>query len=246
MRLGVNIDHTATLREARGTTYPDPVVAALLAEYAGCNSIVAHLREDRRHIKERDIVLIKKTVKVPFNLEMSINRDIVNFALGIVPNQATLVPERRKELTTEGGLDLSKKTLLIERVVSRLKSKGITVSLFIDPIKRQIGLAKRIGAEVIEINTGRFSNAKTALQRKSILSRIKDAVNYAKDKGLVVAAGHGLDYDNIKDILKIKGIEELNIGHSIISRSLFVGIVGAVEEMLDLISKSSQIIQKKR
>jgi len=237
MHLGVNVDHTATLREARGTDYPDPVVAALLAEYAGCNSIVVHLREDRRHIKERDVVLIRKAAKVPLNLEMSINKDIVNFALGILPHQATLVPERRQELTTEGGLDLSKKTSSIEKVVGKLQSKGIRVSLFIDPVKRQIDLAMRIGVSIIEINTGKFSDAKTVLQKKHLLRKINDAARYAKANGLFVAAGHGLDYDNTKDILKIKEIQELNIGHSIISRSLFVGIVGAVEEMLDLINK---------
>ena len=237
MHLGVNVDHTATLREARGTGYPDPVVAALLAEYAGCSSIVVHLREDRRHIKERDVILIRKAAKVPLNLEMSINRDIVNFALGILPNQATLVPERRQELTTEGGLDLSKKTSSIKKVVSKLQSKGTRVSLFIDPVKRQIDLAMRIGAGIIEINTGKFSDAKTVAQKKRLLRKIKDAACYAKANGLFVAAGHGLNYDNTRDILKIKEIQELNIGHSIISRSLFVGIVGAVEEMLELINE---------
>jgi len=235
MHLGVNVDHTATLREARGTDYPDPVVAALLSEYAGCDSVVVHLREDRRHIKERDVVLIKKAAKVPLNLEMSINIDIVNFALAVMPNQATLVPERRQELTTEGGLDLRKKTSSIEKVISKLKSKGIKVSLFIGPFKQQIDLARRIGADIIEINTGRFSDAKTTSQKRRFANRIKDAARYAKSKGFFVAAGHGLNYGNTRDILKIKEIEELNIGHSIISRSLFIGIVGAVEEMLNLI-----------
>ena len=235
MRLGVNVDHAAMLREARGTNYPDPVVAALLAEYAGCSSIVVHLRKDRRHIKERDIVLIRKAVKIELNLEMSMDKDIVNFALAVLPDQATLVPERRQELTTEGGLDLTKKTSFVEKVINKLKSKGIKVSLFIDPVKRQIDLAKNIGAGIIEINTGRFSDAETASKKKKMLEKIGTAARHAKEKGIFVAAGHGLDYDNTRDILKIKEIQELNIGHSIMSRSLFIGIIGAVEEMIDLI-----------
>ncbi len=236
MKLGVNVDHVATLRQARGTVYPDPVVAALLAEYAGANSIVVHLREDRRHIKERDVIIIRKMIKIPLNLEMSVNKDIVNFALKIKPHQATLVPERRQELTTEGGIDLRKNYLRVREVVDRLKSQGIKVSLFIDPFKFQIDLAKKIGADIVEFNTGKFSEADNIFQRKKRQNKIKEAARYAKKKALFVAAGHGLDYDNVKEIVKIKEIEELNIGHSIICRSLFVGIVSAVEEMIDLIS----------
>jgi pyridoxine 5-phosphate synthase len=237
MKLGVNVDHTATLREARKTLYPDPVVAALCAEYAGCHSIVVHLREDRRHIKERDVILIKETIKIPLNLEMSINKDIVNFALKIKPHQATLVPERRQELTTEGGLNLVKNYRRIEKVVKKLKEKGIKVSLFIDPLKRQIERAKKMGVDIIEINTGKYSEAKKLKSIEKEWIKIKEAARCAKKCGLFVAAGHGLDYENVKKIVKIKEIEELNIGHSIISRSLFVGIVVAVEEMLSLLKK---------
>jgi len=234
MRLGVNVDHVATLRQARGTAYPSPAVAALLAEYAGCDSIVVHLREDRRHIKEKDVILIKKTINVSLNLEMSINQDVVDFALDLMPNQATLVPERRQELTTEGGIDLRENTSRIEKVVAKLKDKGIKVSLFINPVKCQVNLAGKIAADLIEFNTGKFSESKTTLQKRNTIGKLKQAVVYAGERGFLVAAGHGLDYDNVKDIVKIKGIEELNIGHSIISRAVFLGIVAAVEEMIDL------------
>ena len=237
MKLGVNIDHIATLREARGTAYPDPVVGALLSEYAGCSSIVAHLREDRRHIKERDILFIKKAIKVPFNMEMSVNKDIVDFALSIKPEQSTLVPERRRELTTEGGIDLTNcnNYKKVEKAVRSLKQGGIVVSLFIDPDKSQIAKAKKIGADLIEFNTGRYSEAKSAAEVKRELLKIKQAARFAKTLDFFVAAGHGLDYENVKEIVKIKEIEELNIGHSIICRSVFLGLVAAVEEMLKLI-----------
>ena len=237
MKLGVNVDHVATLREARGTVYPDPIVGALLAEYAGCDSIVMHLREDRRHIKERDIIFTKKALEIPFNLEMSVNKSIVDFALNLLPDYATLVPEKRQELTTEGGIDLKESYLKVSRAVGRLKSKGIKVSLFIDPLKRQIDLAKRIGADSIELNTGGFSESKTERGKKNLCLKIKEAAEYAKDKGFFVAAGHGLDYVNVKDIVKIRAIEELNIGHSIISRSIFLGLVTVVEEMITLIRR---------
>jgi len=238
MKLGVNIDHIATLREARGTLYPDPVVGALLCEYAGCSSVVAHLREDRRHIKERDILFVKKAIKVPFNMEMSINKDIVDFALKIKPEQSTLVPERRQELTTEGGIDVASKSNYkrVEKAVKTLQQEDIAVSLFIDPNKKQIEKAKKIGADLIEFNTGKYSEAKSASEVKRELLKVKQAAKFAKDLGFFVAAGHGLDYENVKAIVKIKEIEELNIGHSIICRSVFVGMVAAVEEMLELIS----------
>jgi len=237
MKLGVNVDHSATLREARCTHYPDPVVVALCAEYAGCDSIVVHLREDRRHIKERDVILIKEIIKIPLNLEMSVNKDIVEFALKLKPHQATLVPERRQELTTEGGLDLVKNYKKIERVVKRLKEKGIKVSLFIDPLKKQIELAKKMQADLVEINTGKYSEAKTKLQIEKEFKKIKEAAKFSKSYGFFVAAGHGLDYENVKKIVKIKEVEELNIGHSIICRALLVGIIPAVEEVLILLKK---------
>ncbi len=236
MRLGVNVDHVATLRQARGTLYPDPVVAAMLAEYGGANSIVVHLREDRRHIRERDVILIKEIIKIPLNLEMSVNKDIVKFVLGLRPYQATLVPERRQELTTEGGIDLRKDYSRIKKVVEELKSCGVRVSLFIDPLKVQVDLARKTAADMVELNTGRFSEEKNSAGRKRMRQRIKEVAHYAKTRGFFVAAGHGLDYENVKEIAALKDIEELNIGHSIVSRAVFVGMVGAVEEMLGLIS----------
>jgi pyridoxine 5-phosphate synthase len=235
MKLGVNIDHIATLRQARGTQYPDPAVGALLCEYAGANSIFAHLREDRRHIQERDIFLIRNVIRIPFNLEMSVNADIVNIALELDPYQATLVPEKRKELTTEGGIDLIKNYRRVERAVKYLQDKGIVVSLFIDPIKAQIEKAKILAVENVEINTGKYSEAKSLHKQKVELKKIKEVARYAKNLGFFVAAGHGLDYKNVKEIAKIKEIEELNIGHSIVCRSMFVGIAAAVEEMLSLV-----------
>jgi len=240
VNLGVNVDHVATLRNARGTTYPEPVIAALCAEYAGCSSIVVHVREDHRHIKERDACLIKQAIKIPLNLEMSVNKTIVSFALALKPKQATLVPERRQELTTEGGLDLIKNGLKIEKVSRQLKTAGIAVSLFVDPVKNQIKLARSMGVSLIEINTGKYSESKNSSGFKRQLSKIKEAVNFAKSQGFSVACGHGLDYENIKPIVKIKGITEFNIGHSIVCRSVFVGFPLAVEEMLGLIEKVSR------
>ncbi|MFA7677859.1 MAG: pyridoxine 5'-phosphate synthase [Candidatus Omnitrophota bacterium] len=240
MKLGVNVDHTATLRQARGTSYPDPAVAALLAEYSGCNSIVVHVREDRRHIKERDAVLIKQLIKIPLNLEMSINKSIVEFAFRLRPVQATLVPERRRELTTEGGLDLVKGYKRISSVVEGLRRVGIKVSLFIDPLGNQVKAAKKLGVQAVEFNTGKFSLAKTSLSQDKELSKVKKAAVLAKDSGLFVAAGHGLDYENVKKVLSVKEISELNIGHSIVSRAVFVGIASAVGEMISLLGSRSR------
>jgi len=239
MRLGVNVDHVATLREARRTFYPDPVIAALLCEYAKADSIVAHLREDRRHVKEKDILLIKELIRIPFNLEMSTNKDIVDFALNLKPYKVTLVPERRQELTTEGGLNLQDEKIYkkVEKVIKRLKEEKIRISLFVDPIIPVIKKAKKLEVEEVEINTGRYSEAKRASSVKKELEKIKKASLYAKELGLKVAAGHGLNYDNVKEIVKIKEIEELNIGHAIISHAVFVGIPEAVKEMLKLIKK---------
>jgi len=235
MKLGVNVDHVATLREARKTLYPDPVVAALMAEYSGCSSVVTHLREDRRHIKERDVLLIRDALSIPLNLEMSVDKNIVDFTVNIKPAQATLVPEKRQELTTEGGLDLLKNFKKVEKALTRLKKANIKVSLFIDPLKKQVKLAKSLGADSIEINTGKFSEAKTAISSKKELKKIKETAAYSKKQGFFVAAGHGIDYENVKQIVKIKEIEELNIGHSIISRSVLVGLVASIEEMLSLV-----------
>jgi pyridoxine 5-phosphate synthase len=237
MKLGVNVDHVATLRQARFTSYPDPVVAALLAEYGGCDSIVVHLREDRRHIQERDVLLIKRCITIPLNLEMSTSRDIVAIACRMKPQQATLVPERRRELTTEGGIDLRRNYKKVAEVIRKLQKAGIRVSLFVDPAGSQIKAAQTLGVDRIEINTGSFSEAKTASRRRAEIGKIKKAAAHARKNGLSLAAGHGLDYKNVKSIVNIKEIEELNIGHSIICRSLFIGIVAAVEEMSSLIKR---------
>lgn len=235
LKLGVNVDHAATLRNARGTVYPDPVVCAMLCEAAGADSIVMHLREDRRHIKERDLLLLKSAVKIPINLEMAASDDIVAFALKYKPFQATLVPERRQELTTEGGLDLVKNFKKIAKVTHRLQDKGIKVSLFIDPNLKQVDMAKIIGADNIEIHTGAFCDAVNKIQRAKELKKIVESVKAADDLEFFVAAGHGINYENVKDILKIKAIRELNIGHSIISRALYTGLPAAVKEMIELI-----------
>jgi len=236
MKLGINVDHVATLRQARdNTVYPDPVVAALLAEYAGSDSIVVHLREDRRHIKERDVIFIKEAVKIPLNLEMSTSKDIVDFACKVIPQQATLVPEKRQELTTEGGVDLIKNNKKVSGVIKRLIKAGIRVSLFIDPAKKQIKAAKDLGVENIEINTGAFASSKTKVVLAKEIKKIKEAAKFGKNQGLFIAAGHGLDYENLGEIVKIREIEELNIGHSIICRSVFIGLTQAVEEMISLL-----------
>ncbi len=237
IKLGVNVDHIATLRQARGTMYPDPVVAALLAEYAGADSVVTHLREDRRHIQERDVFLIKKALQVPLNLEMSVNRGIVDFACNLKPYLATLVPERRQELTTEGGIDLIVSYKKVSKAVKRLKEAKIKVSLFIDPVKKQVKAAKDLGVDNIEFNTGRFSESKSPSAADKQIEKIKKAAILAKSLGFFVAAGHGLDYENIKKIIKVKEIKEYNIGHSIISRAVFIGLVSAIEEMKAFLKK---------
>ncbi|MFC1666809.1 pyridoxine 5'-phosphate synthase [Candidatus Omnitrophota bacterium] len=234
-KLGVNIDHVATLRQARGQKDPDPVWAASVCEKVGCDSIVAHLREDRRHINDADVKALTKRANIRFNLEMSINRDIVEVAKRLVPHQATLVPERREELTTEGGMSIAKHAKKIAGVVDGLKRKGIEVSVFIDPDKREIYAAKNIGVDIIEIHTGRYSLATTKASREREFKKIKDTTKYALSLGIVVNAGHGLNYDNTKKIARIKGMNELNIGHSIISRAVFTGLYKAVKDMKELV-----------
>ncbi len=233
--LGVNVDHVATLRQARGGSEPDPVWAASICERAGCDSIVAHLREDRRHMNDRDIRLLKRGLKTRFNLEMSINKEIVEIAKRVLPHQATLVPERREELTTEGGMSVIRYSTRIGRVVDSLRKKGIEVSIFIDPDIREICATKAIGVDVIEIHTGRYCLVRTEHSIKKEFQKIKEAVDYALSLGLVVNAGHGLDYKNVKRIARIKGLNELNIGHSIISSAVFTGLYKAVKEMKALI-----------
>lgn len=234
-KLGVNIDHIATLRQARRGNEPDPVQAALLCEKAGCNSIVAHLREDRRHINDNDVRRLKKEIRTVLNLEMSANEDIVEAAMKIKPFQATLVPEKRQEITTEGGLNVVSGIRKISGVVAALQSKGIKVSLFIDPENAQIEASAKTGARIIEIHTGRYANASETKQRERELRIISSAAEFALGLGLTINAGHGLNYENVSRVAAISGIEELNIGHSIMSRAVFAGIEDAVKDMIKLI-----------
>jgi pyridoxine 5-phosphate synthase len=235
VKLGVNIDHIATLRQARGESDPDPVMAARLCEQAGADSIVAHLREDRRHIQDRDIVLLRKTVKGRFNLEMSVNPGIVKVALAVKPDQATLVPERRQELTTEGGLDVVRHLKKIKKASLALADAGIEVSLFIVADKKQIDAAASIGVKTIELHTGPYARAFAGRKAIAEFAQIKAMTLYALQSGIKVNAGHGLNYENTYAIARLKGMHELNIGHAIMSRAVFVGIKQAVREMIDII-----------
>lgn len=234
-RLGVNIDHVATLRQARGGVEPDPIRAAQVCEQAGCDGIVAHLREDRRHINERDLQALRKTVKTKLNLEMSCAAEIVDIACSVKPDQATLVPERRQELTTEGGLDAVAKIAEVKKVVMALRKEGIVVSLFIDPDEAQVKASCEAGAQILELHTGCYAQRSFKEDRVREIAKLVKAKDIAIGLGLRVAAGHGLNYQNVKSVAQISGIEELNIGHSIISRSVFVGLEQAVREMLSLI-----------
>ncbi|MCM8791659.1 MAG: pyridoxine 5'-phosphate synthase [Candidatus Omnitrophica bacterium] len=235
-KLGVNIDHIATLREVRKGKEPQPVFAALICETNGADSIVVHLREDRRHIKEEDLYLLKKVVRTKLNLEMSVAKDIVEIACKVKPHQATLVPEKRKELTTEGGLDVISNFKKVREVFEKLGREKIEVSLFIDPDKKQIESAKKIGVRMIELHTGRYADAEDKDLKERYLLEIKKATEFAKNIGLIVNAGHGLNYYNVSAVAQIKGIEELNIGYSIICRAVIVGLAEAVKEMKALIS----------
>ncbi len=239
VKLGVNIDHIATVRNIRCGIEPEPLFAALICEAAGADSIVVHLREDRRHINEKDLYILKSVVKKRLNLEMSTFDDIVEIAREIKPDQATLVPEKRQEVTTEGGLDVVKGFKKIEKTVSVLKREGINVSLFIDPLKIQIDAAVRSGVDRIELHTGCYANARSAKDKDFCFNELKTSVAYARSKGLHVYAGHGLDYYNVRPVAKIKGVEELNIGYSIICRAVLVGLERAVKEMKILISNAS-------
>jgi len=231
IKLGVNIDHVASIRQLRRGTSPNPVDAARLCEKAGADSIVVHLREDRRHINDADVSALRESLRTKLNLEMSINPDIVSIACAIKPNQATLVPEKREELTTEGGLDVIGNFKNIKTAIEKLQDNDIKVSLFIDPEKKQIRAAKETGAKFVELHTGVFAAADSAKEQAYCLGLIKDATMQARSFGMKVFAGHGLDYDNILVIRKIKEIEEYNIGYSIICRALVVGLERAVHEM---------------
>ena len=236
VKLGVNIDHVATLRQARREQDPDPILAARICEQSGADSIVAHLREDRRHIQDRDILVLRKTIKTRFNLEMSIATNIVDIACAIKPDQATLVPERRQEITTEGGLDIIKNFRRLKQACARLQKQGITVSLFITPDKKQIKATRDLGVEMIELHTGRYARAFADRNGAQEFKRIAAMTAYARKLGLTVNAGHGLNYDNVRPVARIAGMQELNIGHSIICRALFTGLDKAVKEMKCLIT----------
>jgi pyridoxine 5-phosphate synthase len=229
--LGVNIDHVATLRQARRTRYPDPVEAVYASENGGADGITIHLREDRRHIQERDVELIKAVMLTRMNLEMAVTDAMVSFAEKIKPEHCCLVPEKRQELTTEGGLDVLSQEARVREVTRHLKSLGTEVSLFIDPDMQQIEAAARCEAPVIEIHTGSYADAKSHAEQEKELARIIKAAQFAHQAGLIVNAGHGLNYQNVQAIARIPQMNELNIGHGIVARSIFMGLEGAVREM---------------
>jgi pyridoxine 5-phosphate synthase len=236
VKLGVNVDHVATVRQARLGKYPVPLEIALLAEKAGADSITIHLREDRRHIQLQDVIDMKNQLNTKLNLEMAIDDEIVDIACDIIPDDVCLVPEKREELTTEGGLDVINNTRQLEKVVKRLKNKNIRVSLFIDPNKQQILHSKNLGADAVEIHTGKYADGKSLEEVLIELANIKEASNIVLEQDLLLNAGHGLNYENVVEIAKIKGMNELNIGHSIISYSFYVGIEQAVKEMKNIIA----------
>jgi len=238
VRLGVNVDHVATLRQARGTIEPDPSQAALICQRAGAHSIVAHLREDRRHIQERDVHLIKEAIQIQLNMEMAATRPMLKIAQSLKPHQSTLVPEKREELTTEGGLDLAEKEAELRDFIQELKNAGILASLFIDPQTDDIALSKKLEADAVELHTGSYANSEGKEQEKE-LARLRESAALAHKLGLEVHAGHGLTYQNVTRVAQLPYVEELNIGHSIISRSVFSGLEEAVKEMLELINKGT-------
>jgi pyridoxine 5-phosphate synthase len=237
IRLGVNIDHVATVRQARHAEAPDPLEAALLAEKAGADGITVHLREDRRHIQERDVERLRRQIATKLNLEMAVTPAMVAFAEKLFPNDACFVPEKREELTTEGGLDVVAHRAKVKDAITRLQDRGIYVNLFIDPDKAQIEAARETGAHGIEIHTGTYCNA-VAAGREKERQTIVDGASLARSLGLEVHAGHGLDYDNVLPIAEISEIVELNIGHSIVARAVMVGIERAVREMKELLAKA--------
>jgi pyridoxine 5-phosphate synthase len=240
IRLGVNIDHVATLRQARRGDEPDPVAASILALLGGADGITIHLREDRRHIQDRDLRVLRPIVTRRLNLEMAAVHTIADLACETKPDEATLVPERREELTTEGGLDVVAHEATVHLIVERLLGRGIEVSLFIDPDRRQIEASKRLGAHAIEIQTARYSEARTPGDVKRELTALQEATKTARDLGLHVHMGHGLNYHNVQAVAAIMGVEELNIGHSIVSRAVLVGMERAVRDMKDAIREGEQ------
>ena len=239
IRLGVNVDHVATLRQQRGTAYPDPVFAASISELAGAHQITIHLREDRRHIQDRDLRVMRQTVQVPLNLEMAVTEEMVGIALATLPDTVTLVPEKREEQTTEGGLDVIGNRHEVAAATKRLSEAGIVVSLFVDPDPAQLKASAEVGAKIIELHTGDYCEAKTAAIADRELERLRLAAVEAHELGLVVAAGHGLDYHNVGPVAALDYVEELNIGHSIVCRAVFVGMETAVSEMIAIMKEAS-------
>lgn len=237
IKLGVNIDHVATLRQARGTRYPDPIQAAIEAEQAGADAITLHLREDRRHIQERDVEMLKSILQTRMNLEMAVTDEMIAYAVRFLPEECCLVPERRQELTTEGGLDVVTQQKKITVACARLAEAGVRVSLFIDADAQQIEAAAQTGAPVVEIHTGHYADRLTADERDEELARIELAVQQGTELGMQVNAGHGLNYQNVQAIAAIPGIAELNIGHAIMARALFTGLQEAVREMKRLMQE---------
>jgi pyridoxine 5-phosphate synthase len=233
--LGVNIDHVATLRQARGTRYPEPIQAALVAEHAGADAITLHLREDRRHIQDRDVERLIDTLQSRMNLEMAATSEMLAIATRLAPSDCCLVPEKREELTTEGGLDAAAVIPMLTDYCAELTSAGVRVSLFIDADRRQLDAAAQIGAPVVELHTGHYADATSRDERQQCLQRLANSVEYGLELGLQVNAGHGLDYHNIKAVAAIQGIVEFNIGHSIISRAVFSGLHQAVADMKALL-----------
>jgi len=236
-KLGVNVDHVATVRQARKVKEPDPVAAVIIAELAGADSIVVHLREDRRHIQERDVRILREVVTTRLNLEMAPTDSMVKFALSLKPDQVTLVPERREELTTEGGLNVIENKEHLASVVNLLQDAGILVSLFIDPEIPQIKAAAKMNVNAIELHTGNYANADTPQRAQEELGKLEDATSFGLKQELIVNAGHGLNYHNVIPVASIHGIEELNIGHSIVARAILVGMDEAVREMIELIRR---------
>lgn len=235
IRLGVNVDHVATIRQARRVSYPDPVTAAALAELAGANQITIHLREDRRHIQDRDLRILRETVQTQLNLEMAATPEMVKIAYEHKPDQVTLVPERREEVTTEGGLDVNAQREALRKLVKNLKDGDLPVSMFIDPDLDQVRASHKCDADQVELHTGRFCEARNERERQAELTRILDSAKAAAKLGMRVAAGHGLSYENVAQVARISEIAELNIGHAIVARAVLVGFERAVREMLELI-----------
>ena len=238
-RLGVNIDHVATIRNARGERYPNPLHAAIVAQKSGADSITVHLREDRRHIKDHDLTNIKKKLKIPLNMEMSPTNEMLRIALKHKPNYVCIVPEKRLEITTEGGLDLALKRNFLKKIITLLKKKNIRVALFIEPKISDVIISKKIGADCVELHTGEYCNLfNNKNKTKSSFLNIKKAAIYGKKIGLEVHAGHGLTYDTVRHISKIQSISEFNIGHFIIAESIFIGLKNSIKKFKKIINKS--------